>query len=384
VGGVLATKTKTIKSIAVADFQALAPPTPWPDANARLLGVGAGLPVHALDRLASFSALQFERFTLEWADGYLSKFIPGVDQIQQRGGAGDKGRDIVVWLDPPSVKPRGWHLYQCKHYNARLGAADAAAEIGKVLYNTFEKTYHAPLEYWFVTHKGVTGPLQDLLDTPEELKQFIIDNWDKYCASEITTTKDIALTDSLKRHIEEFDFSIFRAKQRLEIINEHAKTRYHLTVFGAPLINRPPPPQPPSAVAPEERIYVSQLFSVIAEALGLPVAALDDFVSDPIMNALFDRSRITFYSAEGLKELARDQMADSKYFDTLLDDFYNGLYHTFSPTGQKGLNRLRETIKAAQALQLGANILHPHQPPLDREGICHHLANIGGIEWCDK
>jgi hypothetical protein len=102
------------------------------------------------------------------------------------------------------------------------------------------------------------------------------------------------------------------------------------------------------------------------------------------MNALFDRSRITFYSAEGLKELARDQMADSKYFDTLLDDFYNGLYHTFSPTGQKGLNRLRETIKAAQALQLGANILHPHTTPLDREGICHHLANIGGIEWCDK
>jgi hypothetical protein len=98
--------------------------------------VGAGLPVDPLDRLAQFDAKAFERFTLEWADGHLRKNIAGLNEIQQRGGAGDKGRDIVVWLDPPNVKPRRWHLYQCKHYSARLSAGKAAGEIAKVLHYT--------------------------------------------------------------------------------------------------------------------------------------------------------------------------------------------------------------------------------------------------------
>jgi hypothetical protein len=103
----------------------LGTPSPWPNANARLLGVGAGLPINPLDRLKNFSDKEFERFTLEWATDYLAKKLPGVDQIQQRGGAGDKGRDIVVWLDPPTVKPRRWRLFQCKHYDDRLTAPEA-------------------------------------------------------------------------------------------------------------------------------------------------------------------------------------------------------------------------------------------------------------------
>jgi hypothetical protein len=366
------------------EFESVPEPTPWPDANARLLGLGVGLPVLPLDRLASFSATQFERFTLEWAHGYLKAKIPGIDQIQQRGGAGDKGRDIVVWLDPPSIKHRRWQLYQCKHYASALSSSEAALEVGKVLYNTFIGTYRAPEEYWFVTHKGVTGPLQDLLDIPDDLKQFMLNNWTEHCESKITSAKKITLTPDLKAHIEGFDFSIFKAKQPLEIIEEHKQTPYHLAVFGAPLINRPPPPSPPSEVGAHEQTYIAQLFSVISEAIGISVTQLADFVADPAMSSLFDRSRIAFYSAEGLKELARDQMVETQFFDTLLDDFYNGLYHTFSPAGQKGLHRLRETIKAAQLVQLGGHVLAAHTTPLDREGVCHHLANNNRIKWCDK
>jgi hypothetical protein len=382
-GKKLAKKAQGPKSANNEGLQELPAPTPWPEANARLLGVGAGLPTDPLDRLANFSPLAFERFTLEWAEGYLRKSLPGVNQVQQRGGAGDKGRDIVVWLDPPSVEPRRWHLYQCKHYSSRLGAGDAAAEIAKVLHHTFTGVYHAPLEYWFVTHLGVTGPLQDLLDKPSDLRSFILTNWTDYCAGAIGK-KTVALTAKFKQHIEAFDFSIFRAKQPLEIIQEHAKTGFHLTVFGAPLINRPPPPKPPSTVAPDENIYVSQLFALVAEALGTSVAAIEDFIHDSVLYGLFDRSRISFYSAEGLKELARDQMADVKYFEALLEDFFNGLFHTFNPAGQTGLQRLRATINAAQSLQLGAQALAPHTTPLDREGVCHHLTNEGKLEWCEK
>ena len=224
-------------------------PTPWPNANARLLGLGAGLPIAPLDRLALFNAADFERFTLEWASGYLKPKVQGIYEVQQRGGAGDKGRDVVVWHDPPAALPRRWTLYQCKHYGAALGAGTAAAEIAKVLYYTLRDDYAAPAEYWFVTHKGVTSPFQDLLDDPAKLREWIIANWDEHCATKITK-ETIALSDEMREHIEAFDFSIFRAKQPLDLLQEHAQTPYHMVVFGLPLIDRPPPPAPPSAVAP--------------------------------------------------------------------------------------------------------------------------------------
>jgi hypothetical protein len=376
--------TQTTKSAKPNSIEPLIAPTPWPNANARLLGTGTGLPVNPLDRLAQFDAKEFERFTLEWADDFLKKRVSGVNEIQQRGGAGDKGRDIIVWLDPSNIKPRRWCLYQCKHYSARLSGGKAACEIAKVLYYTLTGSYTAPLEYWFVTHRGVTGDLQDLLDAPDKLCAYILKNWDKYCAGEITDTEKIPLTDDLKAHISVFDFSIFRAKQPHDLINEHQKTRYHLTVFGAPLINRPPPPAPPSIVAPSERPYVAQLYELIAEELEISVKQTVDFAHSQPMRNLFDRSRITFYSAEGLKELARDHMADAAFFDSLLTNFGDGLYHTYTTPVANGLMRLRSTVQAAQSLQLGAHVLEPHTTPLDREGVCHHLANNGIITWCDK
>ena len=55
--------------------ESLPAPSPWPNANARLLGLGLGLPVTPLVRLAQFDDKEFERLTLEWADGYLRHHI---------------------------------------------------------------------------------------------------------------------------------------------------------------------------------------------------------------------------------------------------------------------------------------------------------------------
>ncbi|WP_313255993.1 ABC-three component system protein [Stenotrophomonas sp.] len=364
-----------------APLSALPPPTPWPNANARLLGMGAGLPIQPLDRLAQFSAADFERFTLEWASDYLSTQVEVVE-AQQRGGAGDKGRDVVVWLDPSGTEPRRWKLYQCKHYGDRLGPGVAAGEIAKVLYYTLQGDYTSPEEYWFVTHKGTTSTLQDLLDDPNKLRDFVTENWDKHCAGEITSKAIVALTGEMKDHIASFDFSIFKAKQPLELISEHAQTRYHLTVFGAPLIERPPPPEPPSSVAPTESGYITQLFEVIGEAMETTISDPSDFIHLATYKGIFERSRITFYCAEGLKELARDQMADPAFFETLLSEFREGLYFTYTTTGQTGLNRLKDTVKAAQSLQLGGHVLAPHVQAKDREGMCHQMANEGILKWC--
>jgi hypothetical protein len=364
-------------------LEALQVPSPWPNANARLLGFGLGLPVSAIDRLKNFSDKEFERFTLEWATGYLPNHVTSVYEIQQRGGSGDKGRDIILWRDPPETMPRRWRLYQCKHYADRLTAPEGYVEIAKVLFYTLRGDFTPPEQYWFVTHQGVAGTLQDLLDAPDKLKAAILENWEKCCANKITSKLTISLTPELRAHIEAFDFSIFRAKQPLTLIEEHAQTKFHAIVFGLPLIERPPPPKPPSTVHAQENGYIDQLFSVIAQHLGIPVSAVKDFAHSTAMQQLFDRSRLTFYSAEGLKELARDQMADQAFFDTLLDEFCDGLYHAYANTGQAGLERLRETVKAAQSLQLGGHVLAMHVTANDREGACHQLANDARVQWCE-
>ena len=361
--------------------EALPPPSPWPGANARLLGLGAGLPISELDRLAQFSAAEFERFTLEWVSDYLANKVPEIVEVQQRGGAGDKGRDVLAWLDPTTAPKRRWRLYQCKHYGSALGAGTAVAEIAKVMFYTHRGDYSAPEQYVFVTHKGVTSPFQDLLDAPGDLKKYVIDNWDKYCRNEIRK-EPVELTEALRDHIDNFDFAIFSAKQPLALLKEHGQTRYHLTVFGAPLIERAKPPAPPSEVKPGETGYVTQLFEVIGEQIGAHVDSLKDFSHIEKHQRLFDRSRLTFYSTEGLKELARDQMAYVWFFDSLLTEFSDGLYHWYSDTHQSGYQRLLNTIKGAQQIQLGSHALAPHVLANDREGMCHQMANEGLVRWC--
>ncbi len=357
-------------------------PSHWPNANARLLGLGAGLPVKPIDRLAQFDDSEFERFTLEWADGFLRLHLAGVHEVQQRGGAGDKGRDIIVWLDPPGVSPRRSRIYQCKHYATKLGPGRAAAEVGKLLYHTFSGAYPVPELYCFVTHQGVTGTLQDKLDDPAQLRSFIVDQWSSHCENEITTTTAVILAGAFRTYVEAFDFSVFTAKQPLELINEHGKTPYHLRVFGLPLIERPPTQPPPSTVAPLETRYIHQVLELIGHELKAAVGKSEDFSHHSTFRILFDRSRITFYAAEGLKELARDQMADPHFFVTLLDEFANGLYYQYTAPGRSGYQRLLETIKAAQALQLGGHVLAPHVQAMDREGICHQMANDDLLHWC--
>ncbi|MGE4314259.1 MAG: ABC-three component system protein [Pseudobdellovibrionaceae bacterium] len=374
--------TKSENDQTPSQIEKLKPPTPWPGANARLLGLGVGLPISELDRLANFSAKEFERFTLEWATDYLAVKRPEIVEVQQRGGAGDKGRDVIAWHDPNTVPVRKWTLYQCKHYGSALGGGTAAAEIGKVLFYSYRGDYTFPYEYHFVTHKGVTSSFQDLLDEPEKLREFVIDNWDGYCRTKICK-EPVELTDEFKAYIESVPFTAFRAKQPLTLIREHAQTKYHLTVFGAPLIERPKPPEPPSEVAPGENEYVMQLMEVISADIGYTVTNLTDFLHSEKHRRLFDRSRLTFYHAEGLKELARDQMADIAFFDTLLKEFHDGLFH-WHTSEPDGYPRLIQTVKASQSIQLSKHALEPHVLPNDREGMCHQMANEGRVRWCNK
>ncbi|WP_082711598.1 ABC-three component system protein [Methylobacterium indicum] len=364
------------------ELKALDKPTKWPGANARLLALGQGQPIKPIDRLGLFSADEFERFVLEWADDYLARQVKDVTEVQQRGGSGDKGRDIVVWFGRPGDEKRYWHLYQCKRYSSAIGEGKALAEIGKVLYFSWLGDFPMPREYWFVTRKGVTNDLQDAIDQ-NKLGGSIISNWDKYCSDKITEKRKIKLDGDFLSFVQSIDFSFVRVKQPLELLSEHAKTKYHSIVFGSPLRDRPKLKPPPSTVAQEETNYVQQLYRVIQEQKGIQITCLNDFISDKFFSKLFIRSRASFYSAEGLKELAREHMENVSFFDDLLACFEDGLFYVYSKQSANGYDRLEATVLAAQAQQIDGHVLGPHLTPLDREGVCHHLANEGTVSWCE-
>ena len=106
-------------------------------------------------------------------------------------------------------------------FNSLLGAGAAAAEIGKVLRYTSKGDYTKPTRV-LVCHTlgGDFQIFQDMLNSPERLRGYILDNWDERCSTKITSKTKIELVDELKAHIQGFDSSIFRAKQPLDLIND--------------------------------------------------------------------------------------------------------------------------------------------------------------------
>lgn len=361
-------------------------PTPWPNANSRLLGIATGLPVDPMLRIQGFSADEFERFVLEWVDGFLRKQFAELGvielEVQKRGGAGDKGRDVIAWKDPSGSPTRRCEIFQCKRYNVALGEGKFWVELGKLVYFTFKGAYPVPEAYWIVARKGVTNRLQDLIDVPEKLRQGLIAAWDKSCRDMITEEESIPLESDFLEWVQSFPFEIARVKHVHELLKEHAQTNYHLRVFGKPLFERGPPPTPPSEVAPAEIVYIRRLYDAIAEYLKRIVDKPSDFHDHETCKALFERARLTFYSAEGLKELARDQMREERYFLTLMDELYDAIHMTYLMERENGLARLMHVVQQAMMIDVSGHELAPLVLPNDRAGICHHLANDGRLAWC--
>lgn len=75
--------------------------------------IAIGLPVPPIERVRLMSCQQWEEFILEWADSLKQKYA----RVERHGGAGDKGCDIVAFLDPANDAP--WDNYQCKQYDPR-------------------------------------------------------------------------------------------------------------------------------------------------------------------------------------------------------------------------------------------------------------------------
>ncbi len=358
-------------------LSAIPTPTPWADANRRLL-LGSGAPIDPIVRLATFTDVEFERFIWEWVRGYLANHYV---EVQHRGGAGDKGRDVVAWRDSSSTVSRRWDLYQCKRYNDPLTPSEFLVELGKLCFYTHRKDYTIPGQYWIVAPKGVGNALQDLIDDPLKLRERLIDEWDQRCRDKITAKHAVPLDGAFRTYVEAFDFSIVKTLTPKILIEQHSHTKEHLAVFGSQFKPRPPVDAPPVNVAPKETVYVASVYEAFSDHLKTPVLEPGHFAQHDHLTHCFDHARECFYCAESLKEFSRDNLPDDKIFNNLCSQVLQGITPTLIKVHKDGYEKLIEVTEKIVQTQITSNILTNEMEPNDRVGLCHQLANEGRVKW---
>lgn len=350
-------------------------PKEFPGINKLLL---TGAQIQPIVRLMTFSPEQFEIFILEWAFYYIKeKYV----EVQWRGGSGDKGRDIVAWIDPKNSRNRRWDCYQCKHYQQPIQPSEYWIELAKLCYYTFNNAYTIPENYFIACNSGVGSSLQDLIDDPKKIKDKLIDNWTNYCEAKIVKGIKIVLEGSLLEFVSGFDFSIIHALPQIELIEQHSHTKYHSMIFGTGLKPRPNPILPPTNIAAFETHYVEQIFEAISDRLMIPIGAINEFCDHKDIVNIFNYSRECFYQAESLKEFARDNLPDETYFTDLLEQIFEGIRICLFRTYSNGYDRMLETTNHSTKIAVDSNILKSYIRPADRIGICHHLANEDRVKW---
>ena len=352
-------------------------PPPWPDANRRLIS-GAGAWIDPLKRLSTFDDGEFENFVLQWINGYLKGQY---NDVQRRGAAGDKGRDIVAWIDPPGTPNRRWDLYQCKHYKDPLAPSDFRVELGKLGFYVERGDYTLPEKYVILTHKGVGNALQDLIDTPANLVRSLKDNWATQCESKITRGAKVTLTGKLLDFVNKVDLSIVHTVSPYDLIEQHSHTKYHSYVFGTKLMVRPPVPPPPKEVHAKETRYVDAMYGAFAEHLNVPTCTLASISGHKHLRSTFDHARVCFYSAESLKEFSRETWPDDSCFNAVADIIHQGIQFTMTDNHADGYRRMRAACETALTVQVDAALPLGDPPPNDRIGVCHQLANDGLVTW---
>ena len=349
-------------------------PLPRPALNRALPHdhIVAGQPIPAIQRIKLFSAAEWEDFVLEWADSLRGEYA----EVARCGGAGDLGRDVVA-----NVKDSDeWDNFQCKHYDHPLYPSDVWVEIGKLLYYVESGKFTYPRWYCFVAPQGVGTTLSNLLRAPEQLRQKLFDAWDKYCKDQITSTTEVPLVGALRSRAEAANFGIFRALQPLQLIQQHASTRWHVARFGGGLPPRPPVLQPPDQVQTKEVNYVGQLLQAYEDHEGVPVPTVEDLRAFERLFEHFCRSRECFYSAESLRNFSRDTLPPGE-FERLQDEIFDGVVDVAQAPHADGYERVLKTTAAARVLQITAHALVCRIYTRDRGGICHQLANEDRLRW---
>jgi len=339
--------------------------------------VSIGKQIDPIHRVKLMSPDEWETLTEEWLDTKSN-----YNSIEQIGGAGDMGRDVIAYLEDPKRNPTNykWDCYQCKHYNKPLSPSDIWTEFGKIIYYTFIQEFPVPNKYYFVAPQGIGMSLSSLLQDDSKLKKAVSDAWEKYCQYEITKKDSIPLTDDLLDYFNTFDFSIFDKVTPKTIVEEHKKHANHLLIFGGGLPSRKSIEIPPIEEDKKLR-YVEQLVKAYNSDTTDTIEKVEQ-----VENSKYDRhfkdSRKSFYKAEELRALTRDNLTE-QVFEDFKEDVYDGIINKSEEDFDNGYKKVKEVESEASKIIIDSNPLTETCRPADKKGVCHHLINDEKISWIE-
>jgi len=348
--------------------------------------VSGGIPIPAVRLLQVMSSDEWEGFTEEWLSFH--KANGTYQSVKRFSGPGDLGLDVVAFTGAEGFE-KPWDSYQCKHYDHALRPTDVYGEIGKIIYRSFQRTppfnqaCRVPRRHVFVAPFGVGITLGRLLKDPDRLKEEVRAKWESHCVPAIGTGIDAPLKGELLAYFDAFAFSIFEDRTAVELAEEHAQTVFHAARFGGGLPLRDEPGAPPAEPTAAESLYIRKLLDAYGDHLGKPVAKRDELAPHPDLEGHYNRQRVLFYSAESLRNFARDR-TPPRTFDSLQDDVYNGVIDICEAAHSDALERLRKTVSAAAQLDVSGNALVGVTKVADKQGICHQLANDDRLTWTEQ
>lgn len=334
-----------------------------------------GTSIAPIDRLKIFSDKQFEEMVNEWAYSYLRNQYTSVYLL---GGSGDKGRDIIAYYDSSKEKA---DIYQCKHYKSPLTPTEYWIEFGKLCYYTFINDYKIPVNYYIVASQGVGQKLRSYIDTPKNINKGLIDNWDKYCKTEITKEKEIILDFTFKSYIEAFDFSIVHDIEPIKLLDQYRQTKWFKYRFGGGIPKRPKPEKPPIVIGNEEKKlgYIKELVNVYYEYTDGRLKDLDGLKKDYMLFDHFSRHREDYYCAQSLKRFSRDEFVGEPY-EEAKNEIFRSVIDICNKKHSNSFERVNQTTSEARKISLDGNELGKVNPS-DKSGMCHELVNDSKLKW---
>lgn len=337
-----------------------------------------------LMRLRDMDEDTYEEVVQVWA--YMCLKADGrYARVCRVGGAGDKGRDVIAYLDD---KFDTFDLFQCKHYKSELTYNDLYGEIGKLLTYTYKKTYPVPKHYFIACPYGLAQSFRDMLqDGAKKLKMHLISDWDNKVVVKVGVRNGIELDDQLRNYINKFDFSIIMEKSPLSFIEEFRDkgAPYFFWYFGGgwnaiKKTNLEIPDMP----AAEEQNYITRLYEAYSEHSGFDIKPdnISD-LADKIYIKHLDRSRSLFYSAEEIRLTSRSSTPpDCDEFEELKSQINIFIGDTYDDNYSDGFTKVKKVVEKAGEYNHSENLLIGQFLDSNaKRGICHHLSNEGILTW---
>lgn len=322
----------------------------------------------------------FELFVQEWLFECRGNEYTKIEQL---GGAGDKGRDIVA-----CCKNGQEDFYQCKHYDTQLSPSEYYVEFGKLCYYTKNGDYNIPRKYYIVASHDIGPKLRDLIESQSLLKKCLKDNWKQYCSKNITQKQIVPLDSSMEQYIDVFDFSIIEHVPMQQIIGEHIRTIFGKIRFGGDVINLPNTIEPPSEIDNDEKEmpYIKELLRAYSEKEKIEIENVENLAAYPECKENFNRQRKNYYAIETVERFVRDTFTNEDELKKLKDEIYEGIIEVHEEKYNNGFERLKADLKQAVKVITNKSLLDSHLKLIgnaERKGTCHKLVNDNRIKWVE-